>query len=157
MSKYRKVSALDTAEALEVQVTGAVENPDATLTLTVGSIASWATETDFITYARDPDTNAVVESSRVVWRGTKVDNTNITATRTGGSLTDDLSDGGYFATVVPTHLWANDLAGGVGACLPADGLNGIKSADGDDLAFIVSETQPEPIADRTIVWLRTLS
>lgn len=154
MSVYRRVSATDTSEATEVQVSGAVENPDGTITITTGDITSWPSECDFITYARDED-GKVDESTRVVWYGNKDDSTNVTARRVGGSETY-LPDSLNAATVVPTHLWANHMVGGLMECLPQDGKKGINAVSGNPLVFSVGKTKPAAIAGRTVVWLKPL-
>jgi hypothetical protein len=160
MGKFRRVSATNAAEAQEVQVSGAVDNGNGTYGITVGNISSWANnngngdELDFITYARDVNGN-VDESTRVVWNGTKVSNTYITAKRVGGSATY-LPDATGFAAVVATHFWANEMVEQLRLCLPDDGRAGIKSTTGNPQVIIISASQPSSITGRTVIWLKPL-
>lgn len=154
MDKLRKVAASGQTEALEVLLSGAVLNADGSYNITVGSVATWPTDVDFITFARTSD-GKVDEATRVVWLGSKVDDTNIKATRTGGS-TSHVPAANEFATVVPSHRWANDLIEGITASLPLDGTGGIKAVDGTPVVIAISDTQPAPISGKTIIWLRPL-
>ena len=155
MDQFRRVSANDSEESVEVNVSGAIKNPDDSYSISMGDIKSWPEECDFITYARD-EQGKVDEETRVVWSGTKDDDTNVTANRTGGS--DSYVPGGTdYATVVPTHKWANDLVDGVASSLPQDGNKGLLQAGtGLPLVFVVSATQPAAVAGRVVVWLRPL-
>ena len=156
VSRYRKVSATNDGEALEARVLGTVNNSDGSCGISLGNISSWPQEVDFITYARD-ENGALDESTRVVWVGEKENDTYVVARRTGGSEVH-VPDATNFATVVPSHCWANDLVSGVEASLPGDGGGGINQAGkaGLPLEFVVSATKPAAVAGRTVVWLRPL-
>lgn len=154
MSVFRRVSSLDTQEALEVNVNSASANPNGTYGISVSNISTWPDEVDFITYARDSD-GSLDESSRVVWTGTKDDDTFITATRVGENTTyipgpDD------FATVVPTHYWSNNIVDGIKANIVDDGTQGLLSLGGSPLLFKVGGTQPVAVPGRTIIYFRPI-
>jgi hypothetical protein len=154
MSVFRRVSATDTAEAIEVAVSGSYVNPDGTIGLSVGNITSWPDEVDYMTYARK-QAGEVDEATRVVWLGHKDSNDYLIGTRTGGSASY-LPDSTNFATVVPTHRWANDMTDSLNSNLAPDGERGILVDGAGPLVFAVSDTEPSPIAGRTILWLRPL-
>lgn len=152
MGLLRRVSAADSREAEEVQMSGAVDNGNGTFTLTVGNIADWNGECDFITYARN-DAGTVDEDTRVVWTGTKSNDTTIIATKTGGS-NSYIPDSTNVAAPVPTHRWANDLIRQLDFSLPDDGKPGIKMAGSGAITFMISSSQPSAISGRTIIWLK---
>lgn len=154
MGSFRNVSASRTGEASEVQVSGAIGNPDGTYGISLGDISSWPEYVDFITYARDED-GKVDENTRVVWTGRKADNSNVTASRVGGreSYVPDASN---MATVVPTHCWANDITDALMACLPDDGENGFIGHDGKIYSVSTSNVQPSAVEGRTILWFKPL-
>lgn len=154
MSKFRKVSSSNFDEAGEVQVAGAVLNPDATYSITLGDVSAWPAEVDFITYGRDVESK-VDEKTRVVWYGNKIDDTTIKASRVGGQ-TGYVPGPTNFATVVPTHYWANQMVEGISASVPADGAGGIVPVSGNPVMFSVGATPPSAIAGRTVVWLKPL-
>jgi hypothetical protein len=154
MSNFRKVSESDMREAREVSVAGSITNPDATVGITLGNIQDWSDECDFITYGRTED-GTIDEASRVVWYGNKVSDTFIDAQRVGGSETH-LPSPGEFATMLPTHYWANSMVNQLEKCLPDDGLGGILDLNGRPIQIVISPTQPTPISGRSIIWLRPL-
>jgi hypothetical protein len=156
MGRFRRVSSSDLAEAIEAHVVASVDNLNGTYGITVTNISSWPDEIDCITYARNPVTGDLDEQTRTVWTGVKDDSTHVTVSRVGGPSLGDNLDSTYFITVVPTHVWANNIVDALSLCLPDDGANGVKAANGTNLAFVVSSTQPSPIANRTLVWLRPL-
>jgi len=156
MNTYRNVSESNAAEASEVLVNGVIFGPNDKITISTTSTATWPTEVDFITYARDVDGD-VDEDTRVVWSGTKQDDTHIEAQRTGGSPSY-VPDSTNMATVVPTHKWANDIVNGIRQNLASDGEMGINTIDGiDPIVISIGQTEPQPIPNRTILWLRPLN
>lgn len=154
MASFRKVSADNMHDALEVQISGVVNNGDGTFGLTVGDVSTWSTLCDFITYARAEDGN-VDESTRIVWTGEKINDTFINASKTGGSATYN-PDSTNYAAAVPTHRWANDIVDALNLSLADDGASGIKSLNADPILFAIGSSQPAAVAGRTIVWFKPI-
>ncbi|MCL2806669.1 MAG: hypothetical protein FWD27_00670 [Coriobacteriia bacterium] len=160
MTKLRRVSANNTDEAREVAISGESQVSGTMITMSVDRpLEAWPSEVDFITYARD-DNGSVIESSRVVWRGTVEGHTSLKATRVGGA-TNVLPAYGHFATVVPSHVWANDIVDTLRANIADDGAAGLRRQDGGNpLVFSIgassSSPTPSAIPGRTIVFLKPL-
>lgn len=149
MSKFRKVSASDSHEAIELLVGGSTDS-EGVVSIIVDDATTWPEECDFITFARETS-GAINEDTRVVWQGTKVNSSLITATRVGGSAAH-MPAGGEFATIVPTHKWFNDIAGTLSSVVSDDGC--IVGLEDQEIVFSTAATEPAPIAGKTIIWFQ---
>jgi hypothetical protein len=154
MGDFRRVSAVNDTEAREVIISGTTGPTDGKFGITTGNIAAWPTECDFITYERDSD-NIINEASRVVWIGTKVSDTYIEASRVGGSSTH-VTAGGEYATMVPSHYWANSLVDQLNRTLASDGKPGVKGVNNVNYLIHAGASQPAAVAGRTIIWLKPM-
>lgn len=151
MAKFRRVSASNASEAVEVNVAGAIESGSRYI-ITTGSLTTWPDEVDFITYSRD-ENGDVDEATRVEWTAEKVDDNNLLATRVNdGSYVPGPTD---FAAVVPMHNMINDLVDGVSASL--DGSGGFLTTSGSPFLVSIGGSAPGGVPGKTTIWFKRIS